>query len=94
MGNLPNWAVGSSIIVLILLGPIIAFFVVIAAEMLTDVLTKEGMTAVCIVAAGAIGWRLFRHTGRSPIDLSWGQKKSDSPARCSGVWVTGWHLAG
>jgi hypothetical protein len=60
MGNLSNWAVGSSIIVLILLGPIIAFFVVIAAEMLTDVLTKEGMTAVCIVAAGAIGWRLFR----------------------------------
>jgi hypothetical protein len=60
MGNLPNWAVGSSTIVLILLGPIIAFFVVIAAEMLTDVLTKEGTTAVCIVAAGAIGWRLFR----------------------------------
>jgi positive regulator of sigma E activity len=45
---------------LVLLGPIIAFFVVIAAEMLTDVLTKEVMTAVCIVAAGAIGWRLFR----------------------------------
>jgi O-antigen/teichoic acid export membrane protein len=60
MSNLPNWAVGSSIIVLILLGPIIAFFVVIAAEMLTDVLTKEGMSAVCIVAAGAIGWSVFR----------------------------------
>ena len=66
MSNLPNWAVGSTIMALVLLGPIIAFFVVIAAEMLTDVLTKEGMTAVCIVAAGAIGWGLFRSYRAQP----------------------------
>jgi positive regulator of sigma E activity len=60
MSNLPNWAVGSAVMALVLLGPIIAFFVVIAAEMLTDALTKEGVTAVCIVAAGAVGWSVFR----------------------------------
>jgi hypothetical protein len=60
MSNLPNWAIGSAVMALVLLGPIIAFFVVIAAEMLTDALTKEGVTAACIVAAGAVGWGLFR----------------------------------
>jgi hypothetical protein len=60
MSNLPNWAIGSAVMALVLLGPIIAFFVVIAAEMLTDALTKEGVTVVCIVAAGAVGWSVFR----------------------------------
>jgi hypothetical protein len=60
MSNLPNWAIGSAVMALVLPGPIIAFFVVIAAEMLTDALTKEGVTAVCIVAAGAVGWSVFR----------------------------------
>jgi hypothetical protein len=49
-----------------LLGPIIAFFVVIAAEVLTDALTKEGVTAVCIVAAGAVGWSVFRSDRPQP----------------------------
>jgi hypothetical protein len=66
MSNVRNWALGSAIVALILLGPVLAFFVVIAAEMLTDVLTKEGVTAVCIVAAGAIGWGLFRSYGPQP----------------------------
>jgi hypothetical protein len=66
MSNLPNWVIGSAVMALILLGPMIAFFVVITAEMLPDVLTKEGMTAVCIVAAGAIGWGLFRSYRAQP----------------------------
>ena len=39
---------------LVLLGPIIAFLVVIGAEMLRDVVTTPGVTAVCVVTAGAI----------------------------------------
>lgn len=66
MNNVRNWALGLTISALILLGPVLAFFVVIGAEMLTDVLTKGGVTVVCIVAAGAIGWGLFRSYSAQP----------------------------
>ena len=60
MSNLRNWALGSAVMALILLGPIIAFLVVIGAQMLRDVVTTPGVTAVCVVTAGAIGWGLLR----------------------------------
>jgi hypothetical protein len=66
MSNVRNWAVGSAITALILLGPILAFFVIIAAEMLTDMLTKEGVTTLYIFAAGAIVWGLIRKYGPQP----------------------------
>ena len=37
-----------------------AFLIVIAAEMLIDALMEAGVAADCAVAAGAIGWVLFR----------------------------------
>jgi hypothetical protein len=47
-------------------GPIIALWVIIAAEMLTDLLMKVGAAPVCTVATGAIGWVLFRKCGAEP----------------------------
>ena len=55
-----NYAVGSAITALILFGPVLAFLVVIAAEMLTDLLMVGGTSAVCAVAAGGIGLALSR----------------------------------
>ena len=49
------YAFGSVITVLILLGPVIAFLVAIAAEMLIDLLMVGGMSAVCAVVASGIG---------------------------------------
>ena len=55
-----NYAVGSAIAALILLGPVAAFLMVIAAEMLIDLLIAGGTSAVCAVAAGSIGLVLSR----------------------------------
>jgi len=61
-----NYAVGSVITALILLGPVVTFLVVIAAEMLTDLLMVGGTSAVCAVAAGSIGLVLSRKFWRRP----------------------------
>jgi len=45
------------------LAPVIGFAVVVAAEMLIDLLAKAGATAVWPVAAGAMGWVLLRKYG-------------------------------
>ena len=45
---------------LILCGPIIALVMIITVEMLTDLVTKVGATAIWPVAAGAMGWVLLR----------------------------------
>ena len=63
MSNVRNWASGFFMAVLILLAPIIAFAVVVAAEMLTDLLAKLGAPVVWPVAAGAMGWALLRRFG-------------------------------
>ena len=59
-----NYAVGSAITALILFGPVLAFLVVIAAEMLTDLLMVGGTSAVFAVAAGSIGLILSRRFWR------------------------------
>ena len=46
-----NYAVGSVITALILLGPVVTFLMVIAAQILIDLLTVGGTSAVCAVAA-------------------------------------------
>jgi hypothetical protein len=61
-----NYAVGSVIAALILLSPVVAFLVVIAAEMLTDLLMVGGTSAVCAVAAGSIGLVLSRKFWQRP----------------------------
>jgi hypothetical protein len=60
VSNVRNWAVAAAIAALILLSPIVAFLMVITAEMLIDVVIEARVTAICAAAAGAIGWVLFR----------------------------------
>ena len=61
-----NYAVGSVITALILLGPVVTFLMVIAAEILIDLLMVGGISAVCVVAAGSIGLVLSRKYWRRP----------------------------
>ena len=61
-----NYAFGSVITALVLLSPVVAFLMVIAAEMLIDLLMVGGTSAVCAVAAGGIGLVLSRKFWRRP----------------------------
>ena len=61
-----NYAFRSVIMALILLSPVIGFLMVIAAEMLIDLLMVGGTSAVCAVAAGSIGLVLSRKFWRRP----------------------------
>jgi hypothetical protein len=63
MRNVRNWASSFILAALILLAPIIAFAVVVTAEMLTDLVAKMGASAVWPVAAGALGWVPLRKYG-------------------------------
>jgi hypothetical protein len=58
-----NYVIGSVITALILLSPIVAFLMVIAAEMLTDFLIVGGTRALFAVA-GSIGLILSRRFWR------------------------------
>ena len=55
-----NYAVRSVITALILLSPVVALLVIIAAEILIELLMVGGTSAVCAVAAGGIGLVLSR----------------------------------
>jgi len=61
-----NYAFGSVITALAVLSPVVAFLMVIAAEMLIDLLMVGGTSAVCVVAAGSIGLVLSRKFWRRP----------------------------
>ena len=63
MSNVRNWASGFAVAVLILLAPIIGFAVVVAAEMLTDLVAKVGAPVLWPVAAAAVGLVLLRKYG-------------------------------
>jgi uncharacterized membrane protein len=63
MGNVRNWAPAVLVAAVILLGPVIAFVIFLTVEMLTDLVTKVGATAVWPVVAGAMGWVLLRKFG-------------------------------
>jgi hypothetical protein len=60
MNSVRNWAASAAIAALLVLGPVIAFLIVIAAEIQVDLLMEAGTAADCAVAAGAIAWVLFR----------------------------------
>ena len=64
MGSAPTWTAWSVITAVLLLSPALALLTVIAVELLIDLLMEAGTTAVCALAAGAIGWVLYRK--RSP----------------------------
>jgi hypothetical protein len=66
MSNFRNWASTFILAALILLAPIIAFVVVVTAEMLTDLLARLGAPAVWPIAAGLTGWALLRRYGGQP----------------------------
>ena len=66
MSNVRNWASSFIAAALILLAPIIGFAVVVAAEMLTDLLARLGAPVVWPVAAAAVGWVLLRKFGWQP----------------------------
>jgi len=61
-----NYGVRSVITALILLSPVVASLMVIAVEMLIDLLMVAGASAVCAVAAGAIGLVLSRKFWQHP----------------------------
>jgi hypothetical protein len=61
-----NYPFGSAITALILLSPVVAFLMAIAAEMLIDLLMVGGTSVVCAVAAGGIGLVLSRKYWRRP----------------------------
>ena len=63
MSDVRNWASGFIVAALVLLAPIIAFVVVVAAEVLTDLLARLGPPVVWPVAAAALGWVLLRKLG-------------------------------
>jgi hypothetical protein len=66
MNGVRNWAAGLAIAVLILLSPVIAFLMAIAVVMQIDLLVEAGTAADCTIAAGAIGWVLFRKYRAQP----------------------------
>ena len=63
MSDVRNWASGFIVAALVLLAPIIAFVVVVAAEMLTDLLARLGAPVVWPLVAAALGWVLLRKFG-------------------------------
>jgi len=66
MSSVRNWASGFIMAALILLSPIVAFIVVLTAEMVTDLVTRVGATAVWPVAAGAVALILLRKYAGQP----------------------------
>ena len=66
MSNVRNWASTAVVAGLILLAPIIAFVLVITAEMLGDVMARAGATAIWPVLAGGVTWVLLRKFGGQP----------------------------
>jgi hypothetical protein len=63
MDNVRNWGSAAAVGGLILLAPIIAFAVVVAAEMLGDLMLRAGPTVIWPAVAGAMAWVLLRKFG-------------------------------
>ena len=59
MSSVPSWAAGSVIHAAVLLSPVFAFLMAIAAEILIDLLI-EAPALLALAAAGVIGWSLRR----------------------------------
>src|SRR5215813_10232938 len=64
MSNLRYWASGVLVAALTLLGPILAFVLVVAAEMLMDLVANAGATVIWPVVVGAMTWVLLSKFGR------------------------------
>lgn len=66
MNRVRGWTVASVIAGLILLSPVVAFLMVLSAEMLIDLLMETGAIGVCAIAAVSIGRAVFRRMSRHP----------------------------
>lgn len=60
MHNLPTWAVWAIVVPLVLLSPVIAFFLAMAAEIVIGALVDAGAPALFLLAGGAGGLLLLR----------------------------------
>jgi uncharacterized membrane protein len=83
MSGVRNWTEGSAIAALVLLSPIVAFLMVMAAEMAIDFLMEARATAICAVVAGVIGWVLLRKRSSHPGPVSqsrWEQVSDEATA--------------
>jgi len=61
-----NWTAGLAVAALILLSPVIAILVVVAAEMLIDLGMEVEVPVLCAVGAAIVGWVLFRRMSSDP----------------------------
>ena len=66
MSSLRTWAAGSVITAVLLFSPALAFLLVMAVEILIDLLTEVGAPAPLAVAAGAFGYFLLRNMSPRP----------------------------
>jgi hypothetical protein len=69
MSNVRNWASAAVVAGLVLLAPIIAFVVVVTAEILGGLVARAGATAIWPVVAGGMAWVLLQSSAGSPIHL-------------------------
>jgi hypothetical protein len=66
MSSLRTWPAWSVITAVLLFSPALAFLLVMAVEILIDLLTEVGPPAPLAVAAGAFGYFLFRKMSPRP----------------------------
>jgi hypothetical protein len=66
MSSLRTWAGRLGILAVILLSPIFGSLMLIAAEILIDLLMEAGAIGVYAIAGGAVGWVLFRRMSPHP----------------------------
>jgi len=67
MPSLRTWVVWSVVAAVLLVSPVLAFLMIIAAEVLIDLLMEAGTTPVCAIAIAGVGWALFRRVGSLPV---------------------------
>ena len=75
MNCIRYWIVASVIAGLILMGPAVAFFMILTAEVLIDALMEAGVIGVSAIVIGGIGWVLFRRIWRSEMAQLSGSKE-------------------
>ena len=67
MRNLSTWAPLAIVTVAVVLGPVLAFLIAIAVEILIGLLVEAGAPVLpALVATGVVGWLLFRKLRRRP----------------------------
>ena len=77
MSSVRNWAAVSAIAALILLSPIVALLMVIAAEMVIDLVMEAGArTVLSLLMVGALGWLVSRK--QSPPSYGASQFEDDA----------------